>query len=252
MSRAVICGPVSSARETCELYCRTVDVRGLASPTAPSWRPCSLEKRCATVSLMQNLEYKAELRDIGLARSICRALGATAGGVLLQTDTYYNAADARFKRRETEVRGVVKTGDPSQEKEHVKVEYILYHRKDRTAPKISRYEVLTEEETRGRFGAREFTPWAVVKKRRELYLHKNVRIHLDEVEGLGEPKTAGGEQGAGEGAGMFLEFEVLVTPRWNLRRCHELMKAMKERFMPVLGEAVSCGYVDLVMRAKEI
>lgn len=209
---------------------------------------------------MQNLEYKAELRDLPLARSICRALGATAGGVLLQTDTYYNAADARFKRRETEVRGVVKTGDPSQEKEHIKVEYILYHRKDRTAPKISRYEVLTEEETRGRFGAREFTPWAVVKKRRELYLYKNVRIHLDEVEGLGEPKGAKVECGAGGraeggsegGVGVFLEFEVLVTPRWNLRRCHELMKAMKVRFMPVLGEAVSCGYVDLVMRAKEI
>jgi predicted adenylyl cyclase CyaB len=38
--------------------------------------------------------------------------------------------------------------------------------------------------------------WIVVRKRREVFLHYNVRIHLDEVESLGS----------------FLEFEAVLGP----------------------------------------
>lgn len=168
---------------------------------------------------MQNVEYKAELRDIALARSICRVIGAEPMGALMQTDTYYHAADARFKKRET-------AGEPTV--------YIVYHRRDRTSPKISRFEILSEEGARERFGEREHAPMVVVRKRRELFILRNVRIHLDRVEELGE----------------FLEFEAAVSPKWNLRRCHDSLRKLRTQFMPALGEAVSCGYADLIASGK--
>lgn len=164
---------------------------------------------------MQNIEYKAELRDLTLARTIGRAIGATHEGTFEQTDTYYRAADARFKRREI-------TGG--------EVHYILYHRRDRTAPKISRYEIMSEEAMHARFGTGEFTPWVTVKKTRELLRLRNVRIHLDHVESLGS----------------FLEFEVQVSSKCNLRRCHDRVRKLREQFAPALGEPISCGYAELM------
>ena len=50
---------------------------------------------------MQNVEYKAELRDIALARTIAAAIGAIKVDTLVQTDTYFRVPDAKLKRRET-------------------------------------------------------------------------------------------------------------------------------------------------------
>jgi adenylate cyclase class IV len=38
---------------------------------------------------MENVEFKAELRDIALARTICRAIGASFILTMDQTDTYF-------------------------------------------------------------------------------------------------------------------------------------------------------------------
>ncbi|MGE3109094.1 MAG: class IV adenylate cyclase [Phycisphaerales bacterium] len=169
---------------------------------------------------MQNVEFKAELRDLALARSICRVIGAEHIETLEQVDTYFNAADARFKRRDT-------AGRPAQ--------YILYHRKDRVAPKVSRYEILSEQQAAARFGRVTPPPAVVVKKKRDVYLIDCVRIHLDRVEDLGD----------------FLEFEALVSPKRTLRRCHESVRRLREQFAPALGEPVSCGYADLLIAAEK-
>ena len=86
---------------------------------------------------MQNLEFKAELRDPAIAPSICRKIGATHAETLEQTDTYYRMPDARLKRREC-------PGHPT--------EYILYHRKDHAGPRLSRYTIYTEQQALERFG----------------------------------------------------------------------------------------------------
>jgi len=168
--------------------------------------------------MMQNVEFKAELRDIALARTGCRALGASFEGELRQTDTYFRAADARFKRRETEGR---------------ETEYVLYRRPDRTRAKISRYELYSEEEGSERFGAAERAVLGVVRKVREVYLLENVRIHLDRVEGLGN----------------FVEFEAVVSRACNVRRAHLRIDRLRRRLHGVMGEAISCGYIDLLETA---
>lgn len=50
---------------------------------------------------LKNLELKAELRDPNLARLICKQLNASRIGKIRQTDTYYNVARGRLKRRES-------------------------------------------------------------------------------------------------------------------------------------------------------
>ena len=74
------------------------------------------------------------------------------------------------------------------------------------------------------------TPLVVVRKRREILLWDNVRIHLDEVDGLG----------------TFLELEAVVDERHDEATCH----AQVARLMPALGLAesdlIAASYADLL------
>jgi len=116
---------------------------------------------------MQNVEFKAELRDPEIAEAVCRRLEAQHIGHLDQTDTYYKVPSGRLKKREC-------VGEP--------VEWIFYDRPDRITPKLSRFTIYTRTEALKRFGTQEMPVWVVVRKRRNLYLLGGMRIHLDEVE----------------------------------------------------------------------
>lgn len=164
---------------------------------------------------MQNVEFKAELRDPDLARSICAALGALSVATIRQTDTYYRVPEGRLKRREV-------AGEP--------IEWIFYERADVAQPKVSRFAIYTEAEARERFAPHEKPVWAVVKKVRELLLLGEVRIHLDQVEGLGS----------------FLEFEALVTSRQPLAKAQEKVAELRRALAPALGEPIASGYADLL------
>ena len=164
---------------------------------------------------MHNVEFKAELRDVAAAEAVCRKMEAQDIGVLEQTDTYYKVPTGRLKKR-------VCPGEPT--------EYIFYDRPDRLTPKLSHFTIYAESEALRRFGSQPLPEWVVVKKRRTLYLLDGLRIHLDAVEGLGN----------------FIEFEALVSPHQNVAQCHRRIAEMRERFGPVLGEAISCGYSDML------
>lgn len=164
---------------------------------------------------MRNVEFKAELRDIEVARSICKSLKAVHDGRRRQTDTYFRVADGRLKRRETQ-------GEPA--------EYIFYSRSNRVDPKVSHYVVYTEAQARERFGASPLPVWVVVKKTRDLYLLDHVRIHLDEVDALGK----------------FLEFEAIVSEENDVPMCRESVEFLREAFMPALGEPIAVSYADML------
>jgi adenylate cyclase class IV len=66
-------------------------------------------------------------------------------------------------------------------------------------------------------------------------MHGNVRIHLDQVDGLGR----------------FLEFEALVSRDHNIAQCQEAVTQLKAKFQPVLGELIDCGYSDLLANEQE-
>lgn len=164
---------------------------------------------------MQNIEFKAELRNLDAARAQCKLLGARCLGSFQQTDTYYRMPDGRLKKRET-------TNEP--------VEWVFYHRPDRVSPRMSNYTILTDEQARRRWGTQSLKPWLTVSKTREVWLVGDVRIHLDQVERLG----------------TFIEFEALVSRRFDVKMCHKAIATLREKFQPLFGESISASYSDLM------
>lgn len=164
---------------------------------------------------MHNIEFKCELRDIGVARATCRSLKATHILSFDQTDTYFRVPTGRLKKRET-------SGEPT--------EWIFYERANRAAAKLSHFMIYSEAQAKERFGTEPLPVWVVVKKCRELWMLGNTRIHLDTVEGLG----------------TFLELEALVSRDHNIARCHEALTSLREAFSPILGEAIGMGYSDML------
>ena len=73
---------------------------------------------------------------------------------------------------------------------------------------------------------------ACVRKRRELWLHKNARIHLDQVDGLGR----------------FLEVEVVITQ--GIRQAQTLMRALLTGLAVEPDTLVAHSYAELVARAS--
>ncbi|MBZ0173394.1 MAG: hypothetical protein K8E66_13505, partial [Phycisphaerales bacterium] len=90
---------------------------------------------------MRNVEFKAELRDPRIARAVARSIGAKLVATLDQTDTYYRVVTGRLKKREA-----VLDGEPEP------IEYIRYDRDDRTRPRISSFQIMSEPEFHERFG----------------------------------------------------------------------------------------------------
>lgn len=164
---------------------------------------------------MQNIEFKAELRDPELARLKCRALDAQLHGTIEQTDTYYRQADGRLKKRES-------PGEPT--------EWIYYDRPDRVTPRMSHYMRYSDEQARTRWGVLPLREWIVVRKVREVWLLDQTRIHLDEVRDLGS----------------FIEFEAMVSREQPLDQCRRMVARLREEFQPALGEAIASGYADLL------
>lgn len=171
---------------------------------------------------MENVEFKAELRDRELAVGLVRRLGASHIGVMHQVDTYFRVPDYRLKKRVAEMDG---HAEP--------VEYIRYDRPDRTQPKVSRFTIYSEAEALKLYGSASMPVRVVVDKSRDLWMIDTVRIHLDDVVGLGR----------------FIEIEVLVSPRQNVARSHARLAHIRRHLSPVLGEPIAQSYSDMMENA---
>jgi adenylate cyclase class IV len=199
-----------------------------------------------------NAEFKAELRDMTLARHIARSLAGLPIETLDQVDTYYRVASGRLKRREIRVAGASALGpgaglwgadvpdagpaSPGAEPSS-RVEYIQYVRSNDPGVRDSDFVLMDERAFRTRFGASDPDVWVTVRKRREVWSVRDVAVHLDDVEGLGR----------------FLEFEALVRP--NVRSADEaraLVATLRDAFRPALGEPVSGSYSDLLADAAQV
>jgi adenylate cyclase class IV len=175
---------------------------------------------------MQNIEFKAELRNLEAARRQCKLIGAERAGQLRQTDTYYRLPDGRLKKREA----ISGTGPSGREP----IQWIFYHRPDRVSPKMSNYTMLTDDQARRRWGTQGLKPWLAVNKTREVWLIGDVRIHLDQVDDLG----------------IFIEFEALVSRRFDVKMCHAAIAELRDRFGPLIGEPLSASYSDMVQQER--
>lgn len=159
----------------------------------------------------KNVELKARLRDLAETRKIAVALGARYVGVQEQVDTYFRGVQGRLKVRQ--INGL-------------HAELIWYARPDEPAARTSCYHraPTANPETLKTVLAAALGVQTVVQKRREIFLWQNVRIHLDEVVGLG----------------AFLEFEAVLRPdqdetdgQAQLAHLTQMFHVQPEDLMPV-------------------
>ncbi|WP_354701254.1 Cytidine deaminase [Paraconexibacter sp. AEG42_29] len=120
----------------------------------------------------RNVELKAHDPDPEATHRAAIAFGAADAGTLTQRDTYFPVPRGRLKLREQD-------GTTAQ--------LIAYHRADAATARTSSYDRIDVPDPDTLIGALRAThgPGPVVRKERRLLLWENVRIHLDDVAGLG-------------------------------------------------------------------
>ena len=195
----------------------------------------------ALAAPQRNLEIKA--RDTQPSRSLelALALGADDRGEIAQRDTYFAGTAGRLKLREQA---------PGE------AELIQYRRADADGPRASDYRIVPAADADALREALEAAlgTLVVVEKRRHLLLWEGVRIHLDEVEGLGgfieleAPEEGGGEVDKVERLRSELEIGdpiagsysdlLLDTPALLLRAAEA---AMRNAYVPHSGFKVGAA-----------
>lgn len=129
----------------------------------------------------RNIELKARLADLDAARRVAVSLCPAPPTTEQQTDTYFCTPRGRLKLREINDRAS---------------RLIAYARADDPAARPSDYRIVeVADATQLRAALAETLGIdIVVEKLREIFLYQNVRIHLDQVHGLG----------------TFIEFEAVL------------------------------------------
>ena len=164
---------------------------------------------------MRNIELKARISDLDAARAVCERIGAIHEGLLHQVDTYFPSRTGRLKLREL---------DPGDD------QLILYHRADVADSKASEYSVVHVDAAVKQQLAEAFGVTAVVDKSRDLWLWKNVRIHLDTVKELG----------------TYLEFEAVLSEKHDDADGYEKIAGLRREFGIQDTDVIDGSYADLI------
>jgi len=166
----------------------------------------------------RNVEIKAKVADLAAVRDAVEKLADQAPEVLEQEDTFFTCLRGRLKLRRFS--GLAQA------------ELIYYERTNTTGPKECRYLV---HRTPDPDGLREVLSATlgirgVVRKCRTVFLVGQTRVHLDQVEGLGE----------------FVELEVVLRPEQDTRDG----LAIARQLMATLGispdHLIDKAYIDLL------
>lgn len=171
----------------------------------------------------RNVEIKARCADLATARAIARALCGGEGVVEQQCDTYFHVPHGRLKLREIE-------GQPAV--------LIAYARPDASGARTSHYHLVPVSDPAGLLAALAGTLGirGAVRKRREIFLWQNVRIHLDRVDGLGD----------------FIEFEAVLRPEDAEEPARARLEELRERFQLDRGQLLAPSYADLLGLSKPL
>ena len=166
----------------------------------------------------RNVEVKASDPDPDRSLGICLELGAEDRGTLVQRDTYFRVADGRLKLREETPGGAA---------------LIQYHRPDAALARESRYRIAPVEDGDALREALDSAlgTLVVVDKQRRLLLWEGVRIHLDQVDGLGS----------------FLELEGVAPPESDLSAERERVARLSEALGLDETRILSDSYSDRVL-----
>jgi predicted adenylyl cyclase CyaB len=167
--------------------------------------------------MARNVEAKARLADLAVARRAAERLGARFVWDDEQVDRYYELDGGRRLKLRTCGRAPA--------------ELIRYDRPETTGVRASDYDVLPVRDAEAQACLVPKTaPLVQVRKRRELWQLDNVRIHLDTVDGLG----------------TFLELEAVVDAGHDEARCRTQVHRLLPAFGVAEDDCLRASYSDLL------
>jgi adenylate cyclase, class 2 len=169
----------------------------------------------------RNIECKASDPNPSGSLAVCHTLGAEDHGEIWQRDTYFQVVNGGLKLRDE------RPGRP-----HL----IQFQRANESRQRESRYRIIEVDD-----GAVLTAALAAaigirveVTKRRRLFLWRDVRIHLDDVERLGR----------------FIELEAVALPDSNLAREDRLVLELREAFGITDKRLLAIGYAEQLLACQ--
>jgi predicted adenylyl cyclase CyaB len=166
----------------------------------------------------RNVEIKARVDSLPAIRDRVKAFAQDGPRKLEQEDTFFACSHGRLKLRQ--LSGAAQA------------ELIYYERPDCRGPKESHYIVhrTTDGEGLKRVLSQSLGIRGVVRKRRELFLLGQTRVHLDEVEGLG----------------AFVELEVVLRPDQTSSDGTSIASGLMAQLDISAGQLIDKAYLDLL------
>lgn len=163
-----------------------------------------------------NIEIKAHARNFEAIKLRAERLSDTPVQVIPQQDTFFNTPQGRLKLRVLA--------------DHA--ELIYYTRPDQDGPKRSDYHITrsNEPENLKRVLELSYGIRGVVKKTRYLYLVGQTRVHLDDVEGLGQ----------------FMELEVVMQDGQSDAEGQEIAEGLISALGVERSDLIDGAYMDLL------
>ena len=167
--------------------------------------------------MKSNVEIKAKITDFEELRKLIEHLCSPDPIVLNQRDIYYDAKNGRLKLRIFSVN---------------EGELIYYERQNIEGPKRSDYSIYktTEPVKLNETLNSSLKVIGVVEKRRTVYLYGQTRIHLDEVNNLGN----------------FIELEVVLKTDQDFEEGISIAKEIIETLGINDKDLIKGSYIDLI------
>jgi predicted adenylyl cyclase CyaB len=168
-------------------------------------------------TLSTNIEIKAHAQNFTQIKARAETLSDAPVEVITQEDTFFNTPQGRLKLR-------VLPGEQSQ--------LIYYARSEKQGPKRSDYHIFrtADAENLKRVLELAFGVRGVVRKTRYLYLVGQTRIHLDNVEGLGQ----------------FVELEVVLQEGQSEAEGQAIAESLMASLGVEKNDLLAGAYMDLL------
>ncbi|MGA2005811.1 MAG: class IV adenylate cyclase [Terriglobales bacterium] len=166
-----------------------------------------------------NIEIKANLKNRASVELIAAQLSDTEPELIQQEDVFFRCDGARLKLR---ILG------------RDRGELIRYERADMANARCSRYTIARTSDPQNLLDilTKTLGTTGLVKKMRTLYLIGQTRVHLDQVQNLGD----------------FLELEVVLRPGQDESEGRSIADALLARFGIDKQQLLAEAYVDLLAR----
>ena len=170
---------------------------------------------------MKNIEIKTKYPNQKSAMEIAEKIGAEYMGIINQEDIYFKISQGGLKLR------IINNED---------YELIYYKRANVKSAKESIYEIFRVKNGKELISVLKniLHVSVIVKKKRELYIYENVRIHIDTVKEMGK----------------FLEFEAVCRNSKDVKKAHVQIKKLISEYKISQKDLIKLSYSDLLLNKK--